>query len=92
MIAELGFFGGKNLGGEKWRSARVLKTQGLFRRMLFHDSRDHEHLIVLLTAMIFANRHEEWGRDRALYLGRLRCGLALKEFGGDTGMKIITPD
>ncbi len=35
----------------------------------------------------FVNRHGDWGRDMALYVGRLRCGLTLKELGAYTGMK-----
>ena len=35
----------------------------------------------------FANRHGDWGRDMALYVGRLSCGLTLKELGGYTGMR-----
>lgn len=33
------------------------------------------------------NRYGDWGRDLALYVGRLRCGLTLKELGVYTGMK-----
>jgi hypothetical protein len=29
----------------------------------------------------FRDRHRDWGRDLALYLGRTRCGLALREIG-----------
>jgi hypothetical protein len=36
----------------------------------------------------FVNRHGDWGRDLALYVGRLRCGLTLKELGGYTDMKV----
>jgi REP element-mobilizing transposase RayT len=32
----------------------------------------------------FVNRHGDWGRDLALYIGRVRCGLTLKELGGYT--------
>lgn len=35
----------------------------------------------------FVNRHGDWGRDMALYVGRLRCGLTLKELGAYTGMR-----
>jgi hypothetical protein len=35
----------------------------------------------------FVNRHGDWGRDMALYVGRLRCGLTLKELGDYTGMR-----
>jgi hypothetical protein len=34
----------------------------------------------------FINRHGDWGRDLALYIGRVRCGLTLKELGGYTDM------
>ncbi|MEI6644540.1 MAG: transposase [bacterium] len=34
----------------------------------------------------FINRHGDWGRDLALYIGRSRCGLTLKELGGYTDM------
>lgn len=30
----------------------------------------------------FVNRYGDWGRDLALYIGRVRCGLTLKELGG----------
>ena len=36
----------------------------------------------------FVNRHGDWGRDMALYIGRVRCGLTLKELGGYAGMNI----
>ena len=36
----------------------------------------------------FANRYGDWGRDLALYVGRLRCGLTLKELGGYADMKV----
>ena len=36
----------------------------------------------------FVNRHGDWGRDLALYVGRLRCGLTLKELGEYTDMKV----
>ncbi|MFA6691566.1 MAG: transposase, partial [Saccharofermentanales bacterium] len=35
----------------------------------------------------FMNRHGDWSRDMALYVGRLRCGLTLQELGGYTGMQ-----
>ena len=34
----------------------------------------------------FANRHGDWGRDLALYMGRLRCGLTMKELGDAVGV------
>jgi len=34
----------------------------------------------------FVNRHGDWGRDLALYIGRVRCGLMLKELGRYTDM------
>ena len=33
----------------------------------------------------FRNRHGDWGRDLALFLGRKRCGLSLKELGAAVG-------
>ncbi len=36
----------------------------------------------------FASRHGDWGRDLALYVGRLRCGLTLKELGAYSGMNV----
>ena len=36
----------------------------------------------------FVNRHGDWGRDLALYIGRVRCGLTLKELGRYVGMNI----
>jgi len=33
----------------------------------------------------FADRHGDWGRDLALRVGRMRCGLTLKELGGLAG-------
>lgn len=36
----------------------------------------------------FVNRHGDWGRDLALYIGRVRCGLTLKELGHYVGMNI----
>ena len=33
----------------------------------------------------FVNRHKDWGRDLALYLGRKRGGLKLKELGDLAG-------
>lgn len=38
----------------------------------------------------FVNRHGDWGRDLALYVGRSRCGLTLKELGRYVGMNIRT--
>ncbi len=32
------------------------------------------------------NRYGDWGRDLALYIGRLHCGLTLKALGGYAGM------
>lgn len=34
----------------------------------------------------FVNRYGDWGRDLALYIGRSRCGLTLKELGVHAGM------
>ena len=40
----------------------------------------------------FADRHGDWGRDLALYLGRELCGLTLPELGaqvrGRTAMAV----
>jgi REP element-mobilizing transposase RayT len=36
----------------------------------------------------FVNRHGDWGRDLALYIGQVRCGLTLKELGRTVGMNI----
>jgi hypothetical protein len=36
----------------------------------------------------FVNRHGDWGRDLALYIGRVRCGLTLKELGHYVDMNI----
>ena len=36
----------------------------------------------------FVNRYGDWGRDLAVYVGRMRCGLTLKELGGYTDMKV----
>jgi len=33
----------------------------------------------------FADRQGDWGRDLALYVGRMRCGLTLRELGGLAG-------
>jgi len=33
----------------------------------------------------FRDRHGDWGRDLALYLGRTRCGLKLKDLGALAG-------
>ena len=33
----------------------------------------------------FADRRGDWGRDLALHIGRMRCGLTLKELGGHAG-------
>ena len=33
----------------------------------------------------FAGRRGDWGRDLALHVGRMRCGLTLKELGRRTG-------
>lgn len=33
----------------------------------------------------FADRKGDWGRDLALYVGRMRCGLTLGELGGKAG-------
>jgi len=33
----------------------------------------------------FADRQGDWGRDLALHIGRMRCGLTLKELGRRTG-------
>jgi len=33
-------------------------------------------------------RHGDWGRDLAWYVGRLRCGLTLRELGQQTGAKM----
>ena len=33
----------------------------------------------------FADRKGDWGRDLALYAGRMRCGLTLGELGGQAG-------
>ena len=33
----------------------------------------------------FAERRGDWGRDLALYIGRMRCGLTLKELGAQAG-------
>jgi REP element-mobilizing transposase RayT len=34
----------------------------------------------------FVNRYGDWGRDLALYIGRVRCGLTLKELGNYADM------
>ena len=33
----------------------------------------------------FADRQGDWGRDLALYAGRMRCGLTLRELGNQAG-------
>ena len=33
----------------------------------------------------FADRQGDWGRDLALTIGRMRCGLTLRELGGQAG-------
>ena len=33
----------------------------------------------------FADRRGDWGRDLALYIGRMRCGLTLRELGSRAG-------
>lgn len=33
----------------------------------------------------FAGRQGDWGRDMALHVGRMRCGLTLRELGGQAG-------
>ena len=33
----------------------------------------------------FADRRGDWGRDLALHIGRMRCGLTLKELGRHAG-------
>jgi hypothetical protein len=33
----------------------------------------------------FAGRQGDWGRDLALHVGRMRCGLTLRELGGHAG-------
>ena len=33
----------------------------------------------------FADRHGDWGRDLALHVGRMRCGLTLRELGAQAG-------
>ncbi len=38
----------------------------------------------------FVARHGDWGRDLALYIGRVRCGLTLKELGRYTNMKVAS--
>jgi hypothetical protein len=35
----------------------------------------------------FVNRRGDWGRDMALYNGRLQCGLTLEELGAFAGMR-----
>jgi len=36
----------------------------------------------------FVNRYGDWGRDLALYIGRSRCGLTLKELGNYADMNV----
>ena len=38
----------------------------------------------------FENRYGDRGRDLALYVGRMRCGLTLCELGKQTGVKMQT--
>lgn len=35
----------------------------------------------------FAGKYGDWGRDLAIYVGRQRSGLTLREIGGYAGMK-----
>lgn len=37
----------------------------------------------------FVNRQGDWGRDLALYVGRMRCGLTLRELGEHAGMNAL---
>ena len=37
----------------------------------------------------FADRKGDWGRDLALYVGRMRCGLTLGELGKHAGMNAL---
>ena len=37
----------------------------------------------------FADRKGDWGRDVALHVGRMRCGLTLGELGGHAGMNVL---
>ena len=34
---------------------------------------------------MFRDRHGDWGRDAALYLGRWQCGMRLAELGSKVG-------
>jgi len=74
---------------------RVLKNQGMntneraWRRLL-----PFSHVIAAVEKVKdepwddFVHRYGDWGRDLAVYVGRLRCGLTLKELGGYTDMKV----
>ena len=37
----------------------------------------------------FADRKGDWGRDLALHVGRMRCGLTLRELGERAGMQAL---
>jgi len=37
----------------------------------------------------FVNRHGDWGRDLAFYMGRRRCGLTMKELGDVAGVSFV---
>jgi len=37
----------------------------------------------------FADRQGDWGRDLALTVGRMRCGLTLRELGDHAGSMVL---
>jgi REP element-mobilizing transposase RayT len=77
-----------------------LRKQVLKRKGEFTNERDWRRLLPFSEVVAavervrgepwddFVNRYGDWGRDLALYIGQLRCGLTLKELGGYAGMNI----
>jgi hypothetical protein len=75
----------------------VLKDRGVnsnerkWRRLLpFDDVVNAVEQVKGVPWNDFENLYGDWGRDLALYIGRVRCGLTLRELGEQVGLKMQT--
>jgi len=84
------------LGGQEWveRMRSLLsgdrKEQKAFRRLEkrpeWGSARRAVERVKGEKWLDFCDRYGDWGRDMALYIGRRRCGMKLKELGAAAGM------
>ena len=62
-----------------WHPGRALSRKKLARRPTFGQVVAVVEKLKAAPWNTFRDQHKDWGRDRAVYLGRRRCGLTLRQ-------------